>query len=99
AVDPHQLSPDPSLTTALTRPTAPLVSRTLMPCGWVGEEVRMSRTMPRVLLPVAWSCLRTISTASPGWMSCRRVPSMAPHCSGAPLAKTLLDLHAEGLPA
>jgi len=31
---------------SLTLPTAPLSSRTLMPCGWVGDLVRMACTRP-----------------------------------------------------
>jgi len=40
----------------LTRPTAPLSRRTLMPWGWVGDFVRISFTIPSVSLPDRWSC-------------------------------------------
>jgi len=50
---------------AWTRPTCPSVRRTLMPCGWLAEEVRMSWTTPMTRRPVTWSCLRTIATRNP----------------------------------
>ena len=34
-----------------TRPTTPLTRRTLMPCGWVGDLVRIAPTIPSVSVP------------------------------------------------
>ena len=64
---------------ACTLPTCPSWSRTFMPCGWFGEFVSMSLTIPRVRLPVRWSCLSTISTSSPGWMSFLNWPFKLDH--------------------
>src|SRR5690606_14745785 len=61
---------------SFTRPTEQLVSRTLIPWGWLSERVRSSWTMPRVSRPERWSCLRTILTSCPGRTSDRLVPSM-----------------------
>lgn len=51
---------------SFTRPTSPVSRRTLMPCGWVGDFVRMSCTTPLVRMPLRWCCFCTICTSTPG---------------------------------
>src|SRR5688572_15280785 len=80
------------VTISFTRPTWPSCKRTLMPCGWVGDFVRISLTMPCVSLPVRWSCFRTISTIMPGLMWARVCPFMLVefHC-GHPRADLIIE--------
>ncbi len=59
-----------------TRPICPFSRRILIPCGCVGDLVRMSFTIPSVSLPVRWSFFNTIETGIPGLISERLVPSM-----------------------
>ena len=79
---------------SLTRPTAPLSRRTLMPCGWEGDLVRISFTTPSVRLPDRWSFFNTIRTVRPVVKFIRRFPSIVPtrprspakpQASGSPL--------------
>lgn len=62
--------------TAWTRPTWPVCNRTLMPCGWLGEFVRIVFTTPRVSFPVRWSNFWTMSTVSPRWIFLRLDPGI-----------------------
>lgn len=64
-----------SPTISTTLPTVPSFSRTFIPWGWVAEFVRISATMPRVLLPVRWSCFLTTSTVEPTRTEDRSLPS------------------------
>ena len=66
----------PNYKIPFTRPTSPVSRRTLIPCGWAAELVRMSLTIPSVSFPVRWSFFITIETRSPGLMSLLLVPSM-----------------------
>ncbi len=61
---------------ALARPTSPLTSRTLMPCGCEDDLVRTSLTTPSVVFPVLWSCFNTMRTRCPGLMSVGLAPSI-----------------------
>src|SRR4051794_37561361 len=62
---------EPPQTSACTRPTLPLSSITLMPCGCVGLLVRMRATTPSVNAPVRWFCFSTICTRNPERISLR----------------------------
>src|SRR3990170_409028 len=64
---------------SFTRPTSPLSKRTLIPCGCVGELVKIFFTIPFVSFPVCWSFFDTIETCNPGLMSERLLPSI--NCS------------------
>ena len=62
--------------TSCTRPTSPLTSRTLIPCGWKEDFVRMSLMIPRVSLVDPWSFFRTIAASTPGRTFFRYCPFM-----------------------
>ena len=62
------------LNISLTLPISLLSNRTLIPCGWVGDFVKMSFTIPSVNLLVFWSFFKTIRTLVPGLMSAHIVP-------------------------
>ncbi len=71
-----------SATISLIRPTIPLSSMTLMPCGWSGDLVNIRWTTPSVSLPVRWFCFSTTRTRSPGRMFARVLPSTAAYFFG-----------------
>lgn len=59
---------------SFTRPTSPLSSRTLIPCGWLGLLVKIFSTTPFVNRPIRWSCFKTIFTSCPILIFARSVP-------------------------
>ncbi len=67
-----------------TRPTWPSFRRTLIPCGWKLEFVKISATIPQVSMPVFWSAFSATSTLEPIFMSflfCPFIKFTTPFCS------------------
>lgn len=55
---------------------------TFIPWGWCGDLVRILFTMPWVIFPVFWSCLRTMPTLKPGFMFFLVLASVMVVCGG-----------------
>jgi len=56
-------------TSSHTRPTAPVLSQTLMPSGWLADVARARCTRPPVHHPLRWSDVCAMCTLSPGLMT------------------------------